>query len=263
MNNIVKSTILNTAKYRGLLKQLVQRDVKLKYRRSVLGYLWSVLNPLLIMIVLTIVFSNLFKFSIENFPLYLLSGQVIFNFFSAVTNSCCFTILDNGALLKKTYVPKYIFVFAKVFSGFVDFLFSLTALILLMIITKAKFSIYNLLFFLPAIELLIFCVGIGLLLSQANVFFRDIQYIHSVFVTALSYLTPLFYPLDILPESVLFFVTKLNPLYIYVALFRQCVYENIMLDSQLVVRGLCWAIASLIIGGLFFKKKQDEFILYI
>ena len=263
MINTIRLAINNLIKYKGLSKQLIQRDIKLRYRRSVLGYVWSVLNPLMIMIVMTIVFSTFFKFSIENFPVYLLAGQTIFGFFSAVTNSCCFTILENAALLKKTYVPKYIFVFSKVTSGFVDFLFSLAALLLVMIITQSQFSFYNLLLFIPAMEMFLFTMGMGLLLSQANLFFRDIQYIYSVLVTALSYLTPLFYPIEILPDGVKFFVTNLNPLYLYVTMFRQCVYENVMIDWTMVGTGILWALGSLLIGGLFFKKNQDKFILYI
>ena len=264
MNDVmVLSAVSNVYKYKDLIKQLVCRDLKLKYRRSVLGYLWSVLNPLMTMMVLTIVFSNSFRFSIENFPVYLLTGQVIFGFFSSVTSGSCFAVIENAALLKKTYVPKYIFVLSKVISGFVDFLFSLAALILVMIITKSSFSFYNLAFIIPSIEVFIFIIGISLLLSQANVFFRDIHYIYTVLVTALSYLTPLFYPLEILPEQIKFFVTKFNPLYIYVTMFRQCIFENTCIDIHFILTGFLWGAGSVLLGSILFYKNQNKFILFI
>ncbi len=263
MLKTINGAVANTIKYKGLTKQLVQRDIKLRYRRSFLGYIWSVLNPLLIMLVLTIVFSNFFKFSIKNFPVYLLSGNVIFNFFSISTTASCSTIIDNGTLIRKTYVPKYIFVLSKVTSCFVDFLFSLTALILVMVITKSHFSFFNLLLFIPAFEVYIFSLGIGLYIAQANVFFRDIFHIYSVFTTMLYYITPIFYPAEILPDKIKFFIQTFNPLYIFVNLFRNCVYSGTKMDLQQIMYGAFWAIGAFIIGTLFFKKNQDKFILYI
>ena len=158
--------------YKDLLKQLVMRDVKLKYRRSFLGYVWSVLNPLLTMIVMTIVFSTMFKRNIQNFPVYLFTGQIMFNFMSQSTRQAMNSITGNAALLKKSYVPKYIFSISKITSGLVDFFFSLGALVIVMLATHAKFSWYNLLFPLVSIQLYIFCLGLGLFLAQANVLFR-------------------------------------------------------------------------------------------
>lgn len=250
-------------KYRGLFKQLVSRDIKLKYRRSILGYLWSILNPLLTMLIMTIVFSQVFRFSIENFPVYLLCGNVIFVFFSTVTNQSCFSVLANASLIKKTYLPKYIFIISKITSGFVDFAFSLVALILVMIITKSKFSFNNLLFVIPAIELFFFCLGLGLFLAQANVFFRDTQYLYSIFCTALSYLTPLFYPIEILPDNVRYVVEHFNPIFLYVDMFRQCVYLNHMIDVKSILAGFVWSTLAILIGGVLFNIKQDKFILYV
>ena len=153
-----------------LLKQLIIRDVKLKYRRSYLGYLWSILNPLMLMMVLVIVFSNLFRFDIPNFPLYLLCGQIIFNFMSEATNMAVGSIIGNAALIKKTYVPKYIFTVSRVGSSLVNLIFSLGALLLVMIFTQADFS-WNLLYF-PVIilQVCIFSLGLGLWLAALTVF---------------------------------------------------------------------------------------------
>lgn len=263
MFKTINGALNNSIKFRGLVKQLVSRDIKLKYRRSILGYLWSVLNPLFTMLVLTIVFSNFFKFNIKNFPVYLLSGQIIFNVFSISTSSTCFTIIENGALLKKTYVPKYLFIFSKVTSCFIEYLFSLIALFFVMLLTKSKFSFYNLLFIIPSIEIYIFSIGMGLFLSQANVFFRDVNYLYSVFLTALNYLTPIFYPIEILPDAVRNIVVKFNPLYIFVDVFRSCIYSGVMPDWHEVLSGMAWACGAFVFGALLFKKNQHKFILYI
>lgn len=253
----------NFWKYKDLLKQLVIRDIKLKYRRSFLGYLWSVLNPLLIMLVMVIVFQTLFKSNIENFAVYLLSGQVMFNFMSGATQGAIFSVVDSGALIKKTYVPKYIFVLARVTSGLVDYLFSLGALLVVMICTEAKFSLYNAMFPLVALQLYIFSTGLGLLLAQANVFFRDIQYIYNALITAWSYLTPLFYPIEILPDNVRWCIENLNPMYFFIKQFRDCIYYNQMPERALMIKGFAVACVVLGIGVVFFKRNQGKFILYI
>ena len=129
----VTQYIQNFVKFQPLLRELVARDIKIKYRRSALGVLWTLLNPLFMMIVLSVVFSNLFKFDIENFPLYLLSGQVIFNFFNDTTTTSMGAIISNSSLIKKIYVPKYLFVLSRVFSSFINLMASFTALMLVMI----------------------------------------------------------------------------------------------------------------------------------
>lgn len=263
MANILSAVLFNMKKYRGLLKQLVSRDIKLKYRRSILGYLWSILNPLLTMLILTFVFSHFFKYSISNYPVYYLCGNVVFSYFSFATKQSCFAVLSNASLIKKVYLPKYIFVFSKITSGFVDYIFSLVALIIVMIATRSPFSFYNLLFVIPSIELYVFCLGLGLFLAQANVFFRDTQYLYGVFITALTYLTPLFYPIDILPDMVRYLVEHFNPLFVYVDMFRQCVYANQMISINSIGIGAVWAFVAMLIGSLFFRAKQKDFILYV
>ena len=149
----LKSEIQTFYKYKDLVIQLVSRDLKLKYRRSFLGYVWSVLNPLLIMIVMTIVFSTMFDKHIENFPVYLLTGRTLFEFMTTSTNAAMRSIIANASLIKKTYVPKYIFTFAKVTSCLVDFVLSLGALLIVMIATRAKFTPYFFLFPLVVIQI--------------------------------------------------------------------------------------------------------------
>lgn len=249
--------------FNELLKQLVIRDVKLKYRRSYLGYLWSILNPLMLMVVLVVVFSNLFRFDIPNFPLYLISGQVIFNFMVEATNMSVGSITGNASLLKKTYVPKYIFTLSKVGSSVVNLIFSLGALLLVMLITEATFS-WNLLFF-PVIllQLLIFSLGVSLFLAAATVFFRDIQYLWGVFVTMWMYLTPIFYPVSIIPEDYQVLYRSANPMYWYIEQFRDIVLYAQFPNPQSILMGFSLAFVVLILGAYYFNKKQNEFILYI
>ncbi len=261
--NLFHQRLINSWQYRDLLKQLVTRDIKLKYRRSFLGYVWSVLNPLLIMIVMAIVFSTMFKRDIENFPVYLFTGQIMFNFMNTSTHQAIFSITGNSSLLKKTYVPKYIFTVSKITSGLVDFFFSLGALILVMIATKARFTPYLFLIPFVALQLYIFCIGLGMFLAQANVFFRDIQYIYNAVTTAWMYLTPIFYPIDLLPANVMWMVKHLNPMYFYVGQFRDIVYYGRMPGHMIVFAGCFTAIAMLIIGVKAFLKTQNNFILYI
>ncbi len=250
-------------KYQDLIKQLVIKDLKLKYRRSFLGYVWSILNPLAIMLVMVLVFSNIFRWDIENYPVYLIIGQTLYNYMNAATTHSIYSILDNGSLLKKVYVPKYIFTLARVTSGLVDFLFSLGAMFLVMIITRVTFSWYLLLIPLVALQIYVFCLGIGLFLAQASVFFRDIQYIYNVILTAWMYLTPVFYPVSMLPDPLRTLITRLNPMYFYVQQFRDLVLSRTLPSISLIISGCVAAIVALIVGSICFKRTQSRFILYI
>lgn len=249
--------------YKDLLKLLVQRDIKLKYRRSVLGYVWSVLNPLLVMVVMAVVFSTMFQRDIKNYPVYLFTGQLVYNFMNQSTHQAIGSIVGNGALLKKAYVPKYIFTLAKISSGLVDFFFSLGALAIVMIVTGAPFSKYNLLIPFVALQEYVFCIGLGLFLAQANVFFRDIQYIYNAVTTAWMYLTPIFYPLDSLPSNLQWLIKHLNPMYFYVGQFRDIIYYQQVPGKLIMTAGCVTAFLMLIIGLKCFLRNQDRFILYI
>ena len=249
--------------YKDLLKQLVSKDLKLKYRRSFLGYIWSVLNPLLVMIVMAIVFSTMFNRNIENFPVYLFCGQIMFNYMNQSTHQALSSINGNASLLKKTYVPKYIFTFAKITSGLIDLIFSLGALIIVMLATRATFSWHFILVPSVLLQLYIFCLGLGLFLAQANVFFRDIQYIYNAVTAAWLYLTPIFYPVDLLPPQVMWVVKHFNPMYFYIGQFRDLVYYNRLPGYLIIGAGCVAAILMLFIGTWMFLINQDRFILYI
>lgn len=254
--------IQNFLRFQPLLVELVARDIKIKYRRSVLGVLWTLLSPLLMMIILSVVFSNLFKFDIENFPLYLLSGQVVFNFYSDATNSSMNAIIGSAGLIKKIYVPKYLFVLSRVLSSIINVLASFSALILVMLALRVELEWPILFVWYPMITLMIFSLGVGLFLAATTVKFRDIQHLYSVFITALTYLTPVIYPMSILPGW-LYKIVLLNPITNYLQMFRGCMINNMFPTLSQVIVALLQAIIMLALGLYVFYKNQDEFILNI
>ena len=249
-------------KYGGLLAELVTRDIKIKYRRSVLGVLWSLLNPLLTMIVTAMIFSNLFRFDITNFPLYLLCGQIVITFYSESTSFAMSSIIGNGILIKKIRVPKWIFPLSRVVSSCVNLLFTLPALFLIMIFTTDSFPVASLTFFIPLILMVFFCLGVGMVLATIAVYFRDTFHLYGVFLSMLGYATPVFYPESIVPDEYLF-LFHLNPLYYFLKAFRQPLYEGIFPDVNLILICAGLAIAAMILGFSFFRKYQNNFILYI
>lgn len=255
-------------RFKDLMGELVSRDLKLKYRRSVLGYLWSVLNPLFIMIIMAIVFSHMFhRGNISNFPVYLMSGQVMFNFMNLTTKGSIQSINGSASLLKKTYVPKYVFTVSKVFSGVIDCIFSMGALLIVMLFTHGEFSWRLLLFPAVLLQNFIFTLGLSLFLAATNVFFRDIQYIYNAITTAWLYLTPMFYPIEVLPDTLQYCVSHFNPMYSYVSQFRCLTMPGFVPGGigmvPLIIIGVISAFVMLLIGLWTFLKTQDKFILYI
>ena len=247
-------------RYKFLIKQLVLRDFKTKYKRSVLGILWSFLNPLLTMTVQYIVFSTIFRSDIPNFALYLLTGIVCFNFFSEASSMALMSIVGNAPLITKVYVPKYIYPLSRVLSSSITLLFSLLPLLAVMLITGAPLRPALLLLPFGLICLFLFSLGIGLLLSTAMVFFRDTQFLWGVVSMLWMYLSPIIYPESIIPVKFLT-LYKCNPLYHIIRFIRIILMDGISPEPK--AYGLC-IIASavpLIIGAVVFKKNQDKFVL--
>lgn len=249
--------------YRGLLALLVQRDLKLKYRRSFLGYLWSVLDPLFTMVIQALVFTLMFKRNIEYFPAYLIAGNILFGYMREAASHSMTSITGNAALLKKTYVPKYIFTLSKVTSDLVNLFFSFGALILVILFTGVPFTPYMLLFWIPVLELYVFCLGLGLFLAQLSVFFRDIQYIWHALVTGWMYMTPLFYPIDLLPDTMQWLIMRFNPMFYYITMFRDLVVYGTFPWPPLIWRGALIAVLALVVGIWGFIRNKNKFILYI
>lgn len=244
------------------MSELIARDIKTKYRKSILGVLWTILNPLFMMIVLSVVFSNLFKFDIEYFPVYLLSGQLIFNFFSESTTNAMGAIIANGPLIKKIYVPKYMFVLSRIFSSSINLMASFTALIFVMLAMRVDLHYTVLLVPIPLLFIIFFSMGIGLILSAIAVKFRDIVHLYSVFVTALMYLTPVIYPMSILPEW-LEKIVLLNPITNILIMFRDVMMNNMVPGILSISIAIVETLIALAVGLYVFYKSQDTFILNI
>lgn len=249
-------------RYSSLLRELVVRDIKVRYRRSFLGLVWTVLNPLLMMLVMTLVFSTIFRSNIENFPVYLLTGNIVFALNSDSTSQALMSIVGNAGLIKKVYIPKYLFPLSKVLSCLVNFGFSLIALLIVMLLTHSPFYPSLLLFWAPLLGLFLFSTGLSLILSAVNVYFRDVGHLYSVLITAWTYLTPIFYPIEILPpvmQKIVFW----NPLYQYIKYFRLLVLSGTVpeWDTNLYCFGV--GVLMLAVGTAVFKKLQDHFILHI
>ena len=224
--------VQNFNKYTFLLTELIKRDISGKYKDSTLGLFWSFLNPLLSMIVLTMVFSLIFANTIENFPVYLLSGKLVFDLFANATTGAMDSIKANSEIIKKIYVPKYMFAVGIVCSEFINFLISLVVLVAVMIFTGAPFHFALIYSPIPLFFLLVLTMGVGLILATATTFFTDIKYLYGVLVMLLSFMTPLFYPIDIIPQQFLF-AYKLNPLYSAVECFRNIILGGTFPDTPI------------------------------
>lgn len=259
-----KNIFLNFKKYSFLLSQLVSRDFKVKYKRSVLGIVWSLLYPVLNMAVLALVFSKMFKFSTPgvNYLVYVLSGLVMFNYFSEASNLAMSSVVANFSLINKIYIPKYIFPLSKCLFVGINFLLTLIPLYLVILLTGTGLNIYHLILPYAFICLFIFTFGFGLILSTISVFLRDMFYIYGIVITLWTYLTPIMYDISMISES-LQIIFKLNPLYHYISFIRQIIlYHQMPSGLSFAICGLS-ALVVLVIGLVVFKKNQDKFIYYV
>lgn len=258
----IQSQIATFKRFKYLLYFLVKRDFVSRYRKSVLGVFWSLLNPLLTMVVMTLVFSHLFKFQIPNFPVYLLSGQIIFGFFSEATTLAMGSVIAGEAIIKKVYVPKYIFPLSRVVSSLVNLMFATLAFLLIYFITAVPFQWTLFLIPIPLIYTFVFSLGVAMFLSSMAVFFRDLSYIYGVLLTMFMYFTPIFYPVAILPDY-LVPVIGLNPMYHYIDYFRNLALHGVIpgLWENMVCMG--FSLASLCCGLYVFMSQQDKHILYL
>ena len=260
MSNLLSSA--NARRNWFTITSLVSRDFKLKYRRSALGVLWSVLNPLLMMIVLSVVFSAFFKFSIENYPLYVILGNVMFALMADSTSGAMNSIIESSSLIKKIRIEKLIFPLEKVLFQLVNFCISLIAVAAVMIFFRVMPHVSLLALPLLLLYVVLFSAGIGMALSALSVFFRDICHLWSVVVTAWTYATPLFYPVEILPDWAVPLM-QYNPMYHYVTYFRDLILNGTVPGLQENLLCLGMAVVAFAIGLLIFKKTEKKFILYV
>ena len=248
-------------RYRYLLKQLVLRDFKIKYKASVLGVFWSFLNPLLMTLVYHLVFSNLFS-SQENFVVYLMTGTVLFNYVSESTTLGLNAIVGNAGLITKVYIPKFIYPLSKVLSSAINLVISMIPMMVLMLLTHLPFTKGLLLLPILVFLLILFCTGLSCILSTCMVFFRDTQFLWSVLLLMWNFLSPVFYPESIIPSSIIG-IYRMNPLYQYMNFMRSIVLYGTAPDSGCFGYCLAASLISLGIGLLVFRKHQNKFATYL
>ena len=253
----------NFLRYKYLLYELVKKNIKLKYRRSYLGILWTLIEPLLTMMVLTMVFGTLLGKGDAQYPIYILCGRLLYTFFSSGTKAGLKSISNNASMVKKVYVPKYIYVISSVISNFITFLISLIVLVGVGVVLKVKPTGYIVQAIVPLLILFVFTLGLSLILSTLNVFFRDIEYIWSVLSMLIMYASAIFYQTERVINTGNAWVFDINPVYMCIANFRNAVLYGTPMNVNYSVTSAVVAVVTLIIGSLLFYKKQDKFILYV
>lgn len=245
--------------YWFVIKQLTGKEIKRKYSRSKLGVLWSVLNPLLHMVVMSAIFTAIFRRSIENFPVYYLIGNILYSFFTEATKSSMTSLADNSTLLIKLKLPMKIFPASKTVSALVNLGLSLIPFVAVLVFFRIKIN-FCALFFIPIVILLyLFSIGIGNMLSIAYVFFGDIKYLYGVFTTLLMYCSAIFYPVSSLgPEMAN--VVNINPVYSFIYSARECIMYGRMPDLKRILYMLICTLAIYFIGNLVFEKNKNKVI---
>lgn len=258
----MKKYIKNFIRYRFLLGELVKKGIRLKYRRSYLGIVWSLMEPLMEMIVLTVVFGTLFGNSDKTFPVYILTGRLMYSFFSQGTKGALRSIRSNASMIKKVYVPKYLYPLSMVLFNYIIFMISLVVLVAVALVLGVKPTIYILGVIVPLILLLILTYGVGMILATIGVFFRDLEYLWNVALMMVMYTCAIFYYPERLLKSGFSWILKLNPLYCNIAIFRDTVFGRPM-DTYMLIYATVFSLGSVIVGLLVFRKQQDKFILHI
>ena len=250
------------AKNQFLFEELIKRDFKRKYKRTVLGFLWSMLSPLMMLGVISFVFSQFFGRTIEYYVLYILAGQIVFAYFSEATNTGMAALLSNASIFSKINVPKYLFVLSRNVSALINFLLTVVIFFCFVLFYGIKPDLHMSLIFYPIICLIIFNYGISLLLSALYVFFRDIQYLYGLLLQVIMYGSAIFYSIDMLSGSyqVVFYI---NPLYVYITFIRDTVIYNQLPNFLIFVLCAMYAVLSLLLGLFVYKKYNYQFIYYI
>lgn len=247
--------------YRDLIYQLVRKDIVSRYKRSVLGIAWTLLQPLAMMLILLLVFSTLFQ-AVKGYPAYILSGLIAWTFFAQTTSAIINQIVWGGALIKQIYVPRTSFAVSAIGTGLVNLALSLIPMFLIMLLAGVPFR-WSLLF-LPVSMLFLaaFALGVGLIISTMAVHFPDVAEMYSIVLMAWMYLTPIIYPENIIPETYRFWFFNINPMYHIIKIFRMPILDGILPDAMTLISAGIVSSLTLGIGWLFFSKRADRFAYY-
>lgn len=243
--------------YFFVIRELTSREIKRKYSRSYLGIVWSVLNPLLMMSVMSAIFTQIFERSIENYPIYYLTGNIVWHLFTGATNAAMTTLVDNKPLLIKARLPMEVFVLARVYTALVNFGYSLVAYVLMLVIFGIEPKITMLFFPVIVFFILLFSLGIAFILSTAYVFFGDIKHLYSVLLTLWLYCSAIFYPVDRL-QGIMRSVIEFNPIFEYINGLRNIVMHGVMPTTIELLRMSIWAIVMFSAGYFIFRKNRNK-----
>jgi ABC-type polysaccharide/polyol phosphate export permease len=250
--------LIELGRYRYLLWNLILRDLRVRYKRSVLGLFWAMVNPLLTMAVLVTVFSGLFRFDVEHYPIYILAGLLLWNLFARGTSVAMRSVIDNGIIRGKIYVPASVFVAAAVGSALVNLLFALVPLLVLAVLTGVRPNLAWFYLPVPILQTALLAFGIGVLIAALAVFFADMLDIYEVLLGALFYLTPIIYPITVLPEP-LQSLERYNLVYAFISGFRSPLLYGRVPDLGTVLLTTLAAVAITAIGWTVFTRSLDQF----
>ena len=249
-------------RYRFLFEELVTRDFKKKYKRTVLGMLWSMLNPLLVLLVMWMVFKNFFGQTMNHYVIYLFAGNIVFAFFNEATSTGMNSLVANAGIFTKVNVPKYMFLFSQSITALINFGLTLLIFFAFVAIEGLLFTPSFVCLLFPIVCLVMFNIGVGMILSALFVFFRDVEYLWNVFTMLLMYLSAIFYTIDGYSQTVqnLFL---LNPVYLYIRYFRKIVLEGIVPSAGFHLLALAYALLTMGIGCWVYKKYNTRFLYYV
>lgn len=249
-------------KHQFLLEELIKRDFKKKYKGTALGMAWSVLNPLLMLIIMRIVFTQFFGAGVAHYTTYLFCGNIVFSFFSEASTQGMTSLLSNAPIFTKVNVPKYLFLIARDSQTFINFLITLAVFFILCIFDDITFTWKFITLIYPIIMLVIFNLGVGLVLSALYVFFRDMQYLWGVFTQLLMYMSAIFYPIDSFSPTIQN-VFLINPVYLFIRYFRKVVIDGMIPSVWFHLLMAFDALFFLAIGAWIYKKYNHEFLYYV
>ena len=257
-NHPIRSELTALLQYRELVLQFISRSLKTRYKRSVLGIAWTMLNPLLTMIVLTLVFSNLFNFSGREYALYVLSGLILWNFFSQSTIAAVNDLMWSGGLIGRIFVPKSTFAVAAIGTGIVNLLLATLAYTIISLVLGQWPSASWILLPIPVLLTAAFTLGIGLIISSAAVFFPDVLPMYEVLLTIWFYLTPVIYPVQLLPEAIQM-VLRLSPMFSMIEVFRSLILLGELPQPDTLLVATLSAIATLLVGWWVFARRTRDY----